>query len=190
MAASLQPEPFLTLEEYRALEESSPIRHEYLDGYVQAMAGGGGPHHVITSNLMSRLGAQLHGKPCFPYGSDRRLIFQKPGEAWGYYPDVTVDCTGISAAETTEPTIIFEVLSETTRRVDFVEKKRLYCAMPSMRVYVLVEQTRPLLTIFRRAEDSRWEKDVLAGLKPTLELPEIGCKLPLSHIYERVEFTG
>src|SRR4051812_19897779 len=118
MTALLGPDRRFTLEEYRALEEGSPVRHEYLDGYVEAMAGGNGAHHVIVSNLLIRLGAQLLGGRCFPYGSDRRLLIQKPGQAWGYYPDLTVDWTGVVAAETTEPTVIFEVLSDSTRRVD------------------------------------------------------------------------
>ena len=190
MTALLQEkELYLSFEEYRAFEERSEIKHEYINGYVQAMAGASGEHNVITSNLLIRLGMQLLGKRCFPYGSDKPLLIYRPELTLLYYPDVTVDCTGVVTRETTEPTVIFEVTSPGTVRADFGEKLINYLNLPSMRVYALVDQKRPHLTIHRRGADGNWAREVMRDLDATLALPEIECVLAMREVYDRVDFS-
>ncbi|MEX0269740.1 Uma2 family endonuclease [Leptolyngbyaceae cyanobacterium UHCC 1019] len=40
----------LTLDEYRAMEETNPERHEYRNGEVITMSGGSEAHSEIASN--------------------------------------------------------------------------------------------------------------------------------------------
>ncbi len=190
MTALLQEEElYLSFEEYRAFEERSEIKHEYINGYVQAMAGASGEHNVITSNLLIRLGMQLLGKRCFPYGSDKPLLIHRPELILHYYPDVTVDCSGVVTRETTEPTVIFEVTSPGTVRADFGEKLINYLNLPSMRVYALVDQKRPFVTVHRRQGGNSWTTETLRELNAELALPEIECVLPVREIYERIDFS-
>lgn len=189
MTALLKEEEllYLTFEEYLAFEERSEVRHEYINGLVQAMAGASGEHHVIASNLLIRLGMQLLGKRCFPHGSDKPLEIKQPGMTWLYYPDVTVDCTGVVTRVTTEPTVIFEITSPGTVRADRGDKLINYFNLPSMRVYVLVDQQQPFLTVHRRTAEGSWATELLTDLDATLALREIECALPLREIYDRLD---
>lgn len=178
---------YVTPEAYLAAERVSDSKHEYLAGFVHAMAGAGRWHNLITGNIFRELGDQLRGKACIPFGSDMRLRIQRPGATFYYYPDVTVDCSGRDEDEVEEPSVIFEVLSPATERADTGDKLFNYQSLPSMRAYVLVNQSNPALTIYRRGgESDEWVMEFLATLDATLELPEIGCVLPLKVIYERV----
>jgi Uma2 family endonuclease len=41
----------LTPEEYLQFEEKSPIKHEYIDGQIYAMAGTTDTHNIVAGNI-------------------------------------------------------------------------------------------------------------------------------------------
>jgi Uma2 family endonuclease len=190
MTALLDDELYLTPEEYLELEDASEVRHEYSNGYVQAMAGSTWDHTIIALNILTELTNRLANKPCIPLGMDRRLRIRRPESTFYYYPDVIVDCSGNKSLEALDPTVIFEVLSPSTGRKDQGEKLLNYLNLPSMRVYVLVDQRRVHVTVHHRAADGPWGREVLTDLNATLALPEIGCTLPLRTIYRRLPFAA
>ena len=172
--------------EYLADEELSSERREYLDGVVFTISGGSAAHSRITANISGHIGNQLSGKTCEAFGSDTRVRVRAEKGEFYYYPDVTVDCSGrpndSQYAET--PSVIFEVLSPATERVDRVEKLHNYQQIPSLQAYVLVDQLRVAVTVYRRVSGG-WESEVLVEKDEVLSLPAIECALPLSAIYER-----
>jgi Uma2 family endonuclease len=87
-----------------------------------------------------------------------------------------------------DPAAVFEVLSHRTRRIDEGEKKDAYLSIPSLGVYVMVEQESAAVVVFRRT-DGGFVREVVEGMGGVLPLPEIGIDLPLAEIYETVEFT-
>ncbi len=181
---------YATPEEYLAVERWSDTKHEYLAGMIYAMAGASREHNLAAGNIFGELHSQLRGKKCAPFGSDMRLRIRKPGHTFYYYPDVTVDCSGKDTQEIEEPSVIFEVLSPDTDRADRGDKLVNYQSLPSMRVYVLVDQFRAAVTVYRRRDGELWEMEFLGDPAATLELPEIGCALPLASIYERLPWMG
>ena len=186
MTALRKDDIYLTPEEYLIGERVSATKHEYLAGVVYAMAGASRAHNVIAMNLLGELHNQLRGKRCVPFGSDMRLRIRKPGASFYYYPDVAVDCSGSKEDELDQPTVIFEVLSPDTERGDRGDKLVNYQSLAAMRVYVLVDQFRLAVTVFRRGEGDAWAREILSEPEAVLELPEIGCALPVRAIYERV----
>ena len=174
--------------DYLAGELASPVKHEYLAGVVYAMAGAKVMHNRIAGNIFARLHAQLRGKPCQPYNSDMKIRVDLPTHLRFYYPDVSVVCRSNPSEDSFQdhPVVILEVLSKGTRRVDEGEKKDAYSSIPSLRVYVLVEQEAAAVVIHRRT-DQGFVREVLEGLDAILSLPEIGVELPLSEVYEGVE---
>jgi Uma2 family endonuclease len=177
---------YVSVEDYLSAELASPTKHEYVSGAVYAMAGASRAHNVIAANLLRDLGGQLKGKECAALGSDMRLKIRKLEGSFYYYPDVTVDCSSSRKDEVDEPTVIFEILSPATNRADHGDKLLNYQALPSMRAYVLVDQFQPALTVYRRAANGPWTREILTGVEAALLLPEIGCALPLESIYDRV----
>ncbi len=180
----------VSVEDYLAGELTSPIKHEYLGGAVYAMAGSRNAHIIIKGNIFGTLHGRLRGKPCQPFDSDAKIRIQFPTHVRFYYPDTSVICRPNPQSESfqDEPTAIFEVLSRSTRRIDEGEKKDAYITIPSLRIYVLVEQEMPLAVVFRRTEEG-FVREIYEGLDAVLPLNEVGTSLPLSEVYERVEFV-
>ncbi|MFA5507292.1 MAG: Uma2 family endonuclease [Vulcanimicrobiota bacterium] len=180
---------FIPVEEYLASELDSPIKHEYLGGAVYAMSGATNAHNRVATNLTSALWARLSG-PCEAFNSDTKIRIRLPGNTRFYYPDASVVCRSNppNAAFQDAPTVVAEVLSDSTRRLDFGEKKEAYLTIPSLEVYLLVEPERLKVIAYRRTEQG-FVKEEWEGLAAVLPLPEISVELPLGEIYKNVSIT-
>jgi Uma2 family endonuclease len=84
--------------------------------------------------------------------------------------------------------VLVEVLSRRTRRIDEGEKRDAYLNIPSLSVYLLIEQDTAAVVAFRRTEGG-FIREVYEGLDTFLPLGEIGIDLRLAEIYEAVEFA-
>jgi Uma2 family endonuclease len=179
----------ISVEDYLAGELISPVKHEYLGGAVYAMAGAWNAHNLIASNTLVALGSRLRGLRCRPFNSDTKIRIRLPAQVRFYYPDASVICRPNPQTDSfqDEPAALFEVLSRGTRRIDEGEKKDAYQTIPSLSVYVLIEQESPAVVVFRRTEQG-FVREVYQGLDAVLPLREIEIDLPLAEIYEGVEF--
>lgn len=187
------PHSFLRVspEQYLAGEQDAPLKHEYVDGVVYVMAGASDTHNIIAGNLFASLHSQLRGKRCRPFIADMKVKVPPSYMDAFYYPDVFVTCgEGEAHAYCREaPVVIFEVISPSTERVDRQEKSLAYAQIPSMSVYVLVEQESAAVTIRRRSAEG-WKEERQAGLERAIELPEIECRLALADLYELVSLPS
>jgi Uma2 family endonuclease len=179
----------ISVEDYLAGELESPIKHEYLAGVVYAMAGARNTHNKIGGNTYAFLHARLRGRPCEPFNSDTKVRVRLGGQERFYYPDTSVTCRPNAGDDSfqDEPVVLFEVLSRGTRRIDLGEKKDAYLTIPSLHVYVVIEQDAPTVVAFRKTT-AGFVQEVYTGLDAVLPLPEIDIELPLAEIYDRVEF--
>jgi Uma2 family endonuclease len=192
MGSALRADYLASVEDYLDGERIAEQKHEYLAGVIHAMAGTTLAHNLIAGNIHADLHAQLRGKPCRVFSSDVKVRIQRDAATFFYYPDVTVDCSSPrdgSAVYLEEPRVIFEVLSPGTERVDRGEKRLNYQALPSLETYVLVDQSRLAVSVYRRAPDG-WTFDLLTERADVLDLPEIECRLPLDGIYERTSLLA
>jgi Uma2 family endonuclease len=180
----------ISVEEYLAGELVSSVKHEYLGGVVYAMAGARNAHNLISTNVIVSLGSRLRGSRCRPYNSDTKIRVRLPTQVRFYYPDVSVICRPNPQTDSfqDEPAMIVEVLSRKTRRIDEGEKKDAYLTIPQLSAYLLIEQESPLVTIHRRTENG-FVQEFYADVNAVIPLSEIGTDLPLSDIYDSVEFT-
>jgi Uma2 family endonuclease len=180
----------ISIEDYLAAELRSPIKHEYLGGVVYAMAGARNAHNIIEINTTTSLHNRLRGQQCRPFSSNTKIRVQLPTHVRFYYPDASVICRQNPQMDSyqDEPVAVFEILSQSTRRIDEGEKKDAYLTIPSLRVYVLIEQDAPAIVVFRRGKEG-FNREVYQGMDAVLPLAEIGIELPLAEIYETVEFV-
>jgi Uma2 family endonuclease len=180
----------ISVEDYLAAESKSPVKHEYLGGVVQAMAGARNAHNLVASNTLGSLHYRLRGRKCRPFNSDTKIRVRLPSQIRFYYPDASVISRPNPPTDVfqDEPAALFEVVSATTRRIDEGEKKDAYLTIPSLSVYGLIEQEVPAVTIFRRTSIG-FVREVYQGLEAVIPLPELGIELPLAEIYEAVEFA-
>jgi Uma2 family endonuclease len=180
----------VSIDDYLAGELNSPVKHEYLGGVVYAMAGARNAHNLIATNTLGTLHARLRGGRCRPFNSDTKIRVSLPAQVRFYYPDISVICRPNPQTDSfqDEPSVLVEVLSRRTRRIDEGEKKDAYLTIPSLGVYVLVEQEMPAVVVFRRTEGG-FVREVYQGLHAVVPLGEIEIELPLAAIYEAVEFA-
>jgi Uma2 family endonuclease len=180
----------VSIDEYLTGELHSPIKHEYLGGFVYAMAGARNAHNLIASNTLVSLGTRLRGHRCRPYNSDTKVRIRLPTHVRFYYPDVSVICRPNPQTDSfqDEPAVIVEVVSRGTRRIDEGEKKEAYSAIPSLAAYLIIEQETAAVAVFRRSEHG-FVRHVYEGMDTVIPLGEIEAELPLAEVYEGIEFT-
>lgn len=180
------PQPDVSYAEYVALEEKSPTKHEWLDGVIHDISGGTPDHAGIAVAVSSLLRDQLAGKRCRVFGSDLKIRVLATN--LGTYPDVSVVCGHLerdpdSNTAVTNPTVLVEVLSDSTEAYDGGEKFAHYRRIPSLREYVLVGQTKPLIEVFRKNDASQWVLVAEAGAGEQAALESIGCVLKVDEVY-------
>lgn len=180
----------ISVQDYLAGELVSQVKHEYLGGVVYAMAGGRNVHNLIATNFYVAIGLRLRGRPCRPYNSDTKICIQLPNQTRFYYPDGSVICLPNPPQDSFQerPSVVLEVLSRATRRIDEGEKKDAYTMIPTLSVYLLAEQEFAGMTVHRRTEQG-FIREVYKGIDAVIPLPEIGMELPLAELYDGVEFT-
>lgn len=160
---------YVTLEEFLVEEanDATGIRREWVDGQVFAMAGATPEHGRLCAAVLAELRAALRGTCVARDGSVAIYI---PATRVGLRPDVSVTCgpltkivverDGRSEGEAlTNPTVLVEVLSDSTERDDRGWKFRDYRTLPSLEEYVLVSQTERRIEVFRRA--AQWQPEVI-----------------------------
>jgi Uma2 family endonuclease len=179
----------ISIDDYLAGELVSPIKHEYLGGFVYAMAGARNVHNIIAVNIVTSFRVRLRGNKCRPYNSDTKIRVQLPWQVRFYYPDASVVCQPNPQDDSYQdaPVVLIEVLSRSTRRIDEGEKKDAYFTIPSLQTYLLVEQELPAVVAYRRTEQG-FVRVLYTGLEANILLTEIDIELPLTEIYEDVEF--
>ncbi len=182
-----QKDIYISLEDYLAGEEVSPIKHEYKCGEVYAIAGASKAHVTISVNTVSLLRNHLRGSGCFAYMADMKLRVET-ADAF-YYPDVMVSCDERDRTSTRDfihyPSLIIEVLSPKTAAFDRGEKFADYRTIETLQEYVLINQERVSVECFRRNEVGLWVlHPYQAG--DEIYLASVDFHTPIAAIYEDV----
>ncbi len=184
-----QTQQFISVDAYLEGEETSEIRHEYIGGQVYAMSGGSEAHNLICLNLASAIRQHLRGSPCKVFMADMKLRLNIAEDDIFYYPDLLVTCDPSDNEKyfKTKPSVLVEVLSPSTERLDRREKFLSYIALPTLKEYVLIDQSKPALTRFR--QENGWKPEHLAQ-GDSLSLPSIRFEQSLADLYEDVEWSA
>lgn len=178
----LQEQETVSQSEYLAGELTSDIKYQLIDGHVYAMAGATVNHDRISTNLLVAFSTHLNNSTCEPLGPDVKI----KTNANFFYPDVSVVCDfdETQPIYTDSPTIIVEVLSQSTRKIDQTIKRLNYINLPSLQEYVLIEQDYVDVEVVRRSEG--WQsKHYFLGDEVTFE--SINMTISVEDIYRRVK---
>ena len=189
--ASISSSKLVSVADYLSGELTSETKHEYLGGVIYATASGSNAHNLIASRLTRLLFSTTAEHPCEPYNSDTKIRVDTNTQTRFYYPDVSVIFSPNHGSETYQdkPVLVAEVLSHSTRRTDETEKKDAYLSLPTLQVYLLVEQDRPCVTVHRRNKTGGFDPEVYEGRDAVVPLAEIETELPLSEVYQGIELT-
>jgi Uma2 family endonuclease len=179
------------LEEYFLAEVMSPMRHEYFDGEIFVMSGGSLDHETITSNVNGYFYVSLRGSPCRPFGSSMRV--RTPSGLYTY-PDASIVCgkPDILTVQGTDtvgnPVVLVEVLSKSTRDYDRGQKFELYQSIPTLRDYLLIEQSRVEIEHRYTTGDGKWRSETRSALDGHVRLIGLEIEVKLAVVYEGIDF--
>ena len=174
----------MSVQEFLAFEEASPIRHEYVAGEVFAMSGVTTRHNLINFNVARLLHQAARRRGCRVFIAE---VMLRAANDRFYYPDAIVACGRAAEVEriVTEPTAVVEVTSPSTRATDRREKLDAYQRIPSLRSYVIVEQRRRHALVYTRVDDGDWARDEVVGAGD-VTMPALDARLSLDEIYDDV----
>lgn len=181
--------PAYTPQEYLALDRAAAEKSEYWDGGLYAMTGASRAHNLITTNITTALNTQLRASPCEVYAADMRVRIPR---TYRYlYPDVVVVCDEPQFEDDQDdillnPTLIVEVLSPSTEAYDRGKKFDSYRRLPSVAAYLLIAQDERRVLLYTRQSQDQWLFAEFGDDDTVIDLPAIGCALPLADIYAKV----
>jgi Uma2 family endonuclease len=187
-----QTTPRLTEAEYLRIERAADFKSEFFDGEMFAMAGGSLEHSLIATNIAGEFRSRLKGRDCIAFNADLRIKIETTG--LNTYPDLSIICGPAQLVEgsndtATNPTVIVEVLSDSTEAYDRGKKFEHYRQIPTLREYILVSQEEPRIEQFIRQEDGRWILSEASGLETSLDVPSLGIAVALREIFANVKFV-
>jgi Uma2 family endonuclease len=173
-------------QDYLAWEELQEQKHEFIKGEIFVMGGARREHVVVAGNVFSALRQHLRGTPCQAYIADMKLRVEQ--EDAFYYPDVMVSCDkNDQKAEQylSSPTLIVEVLSDSTEAYDRGAKFAAYRHLASLKEYVLVDIANRRLDCFRRADNNDWLLHVVDA-QESCEFVSLEVSVAMAEIFEDV----
>ena len=191
---SLQPKPNLRFEEWLEGERANlEGRSEFVNGEVFAMTGASLAHNAIVTNISAELRNQMKGRPCQVYANDVKVLIRSANA--GKYPDLVALCGEPELLDDRRdvllnPSLIVEVLSDSTEAYDRGDKFALYRQLPSLQDYLLVSQNRVGIELYSRGADGRWILTDYTALDGHVPLESIDCTLALAEVYDKLEVAG
>ena len=180
-----------TESEYLELERNADFKSEYYNGETFAMAGASLIHNKIVSNLIFLFNQFLKDKPCDVYPSDLRLQVEKSGLYT--YPDITIVCGKAELLDNKfdtlkNPTVLIEVLSDSTEKYDRGQKFSFYREIPSLKEYILVSSKTVKIEKFKRLEDGNYLY-IESNEHQPFPIDSIDMNLNLEDVYNKIDWT-
>jgi len=180
-----------TLGQYLEHELKTGEKHEYYRGEIFAMVGGTPRHSLIATNFLRESSESLKDKPCVAYNGDLRIMVDPAGLYT--YPDASIICGELEIDPDTpntvkNPSVLVEVLSESTEAYDRGDKSAFYRSIPSLKVLVLIAQSHSHVECFTRQATGGWLLTEFRSLSDSLILEPVGISIPLAEIYRNVKF--
>lgn len=178
---------YFTIAEYLEMENAANEKSEYYQGEIFAMSGAKLAHNIISRNILIALGIKLKGRPCQPFNSDLRVHIEK--NTLFTYPDISIVCGKPETLNNDEfnllnPTVIIEVLSNSTKSYDRGDKFKLYRDIPSLKEYILIDSLSVGIEVWKINLDDHWELHEYKTIDEDLSIAAIQISIPLTEIYD------
>jgi Uma2 family endonuclease len=182
---------FISPEEYLEMERAAEYKNEYYNGQVMAMSGASLKHNIIEGNLITELSNFLKGKNCRALPNNMRI--GTPSRDSYMYPDVSIVCGEIKLEDDkfdtlTNPSVIFEILSPSTRSIDKGRKFFFYQKIPTLQEYIMIDSTKRFIQFARKQPDELWKIDILDSKAETFFVRTIDFHLSIEQIYTGTGF--
>ncbi|MBL7092682.1 Uma2 family endonuclease [candidate division KSB1 bacterium] len=184
---------YYTPEEYLELEETAEYKSEYYQGEIFAMSGATANHNFISGNLLTGLNNAQKTHKCFSFTNDMRLWIN--AKNLFTYPDFMIVCGKLeyytNRKDTiTNPLIIIEVLSDSTKNYDRGEKFVFYRSIPTFQEYIIIDQYSVYIEHFFIETKKQWLLIEYNDINSILKFSKIDFQIPLKDVYNLIEFDN
>jgi len=186
----------MSIEDYFRAEERSIYKHEYHNGLVKKMAGGQLPHNRLAQKAANIIDSFVENQELnfIVSNSDTKIRIEQYNKF--VYPDAVVICEKPEFYQNrkdtiTNPLLIVEVLSDSTKDYDRSIKYEYHRTIPSFKEYVLVHQDHKHVSVYTKQTDNTWIVRDYDGDDATAILYAIQeCPLSLRRLYRGLEIDG
>jgi len=176
--------------DYMDMEERSHGKNDFYYGELFALVNETTNHNSIILNVGSSLRANKE-PGCNVFIDGMKLEIEK--EQFYVYPDLIYTCNDDlkgSDLLVKNPSIIFEVLSDSSSLRDRNIKHKYYLRNKSLQHYVLISQKEIYVECYSRIENSPiWTYQTFETIDELIELDRLGFALSLATIYDSIEFA-
>lgn len=189
MENKLKKKTVYSYEEYVAIEQETKEKHEFFFGEIFNMAGTTDTHNLIVLRLSSLLLNLLDAKnsKCRVFAENVKLELIR--NQYYVYPDLMLACDKRDEETRTikkYPSIIFEVLSDSTEDYDRNTKWKHYKAIATLKYYVLVSQYEYLIEVYEKINDFTWQYTIYEGLDKEISFDKLDFSLTMTQIYKNI----
>ena len=183
---------YYTPEEYLELEEKADDKNEYRDGEIISMTGGTTNHNKLAGNFYICLNLALNDLDYDIYIGDVKLWIPRYQEFT--YPDVMVIegqpvYYSTNTTIVTNPVLIVEVLSKSTKDYDRGDKFLYYRSIPEFKEYILIDQTKYYVMQYVKTSENQWILTEYETEDAIINLLSINVELSLKQLYKKVNFS-
>lgn len=188
----LTQKQYYTPEEYLKLEATADYKSEYIEGKIIPMAGASINHNRITGNFYAKLNFAFRQQDKYEvFNSDMRLWI--PQRLIYTYPDVMIiadepEFFNNRKDTITNPQVIIEVLSKSTKGYDREDKFAAYRTIPNFQEYLLIDQTRIHVEHFSKTGKKRWNLFEYDEEDENISLVTVPFEISLQDLYNKVKF--
>jgi len=182
---------YISINEYLIAERSAAAKHEYFKGEIFAMSGASFRHNKITTNLNRAILPYLGSGDCEMFGSDLRVHI--PENTLFAYPDSIIICGKPEFLDehfdtVTNPSVIIEILSPSSKDYDRGTKFTLYRSIPALQEYILIDSESVSIEIFSQSQQKTWFLEEFKSVGDSFSIKAIGVNIRLSQIYSGLQF--
>jgi Uma2 family endonuclease len=182
-------------QDYLVWERKQRLKHEFIDGKLYTMGGASKKHNKITFNINGLLWFIQQTITNFEaFTTDMRTY--APLKKSYFYPDIVVvkgqdEYLDNEFDTLTNPTVVIEVASKSTKSYDKSKKFDFYRSIPSLEEYFLVSQTEYYISHFYKNAQNEWVVgDILQSPTDVLKVKSLSIELKLSDIYRGIDFKA
>ena len=173
---------FEQIEDYLAFEEKSELRHEYYLENLIEMAGASYLHNLINGNLFFLFKLLFKDRYERVFMEGFKAFIKK--ENIFFYPDLMISKPEQYEFYSTQPLLITEVLSESTRNFDMTDKFIQYKKLDTLQYYLLVEPEKCLVIVHKKSAANEWQTNTYTSITDVIDLPALQISIALKDIYQ------
>lgn len=173
---------FDNIEDYLAFEEKSTVRHEYYFENLIEMSGTTYKHNDLVFYLTAFFRFNLQ-KNKYQISSEQIKLYIASENIF-FYPDVMIALPENHEYYSTSPVLIAEVLSESSRKFDMVDKFIQYQKLETLQYYFLLEPDKHLVIVYKKTADNDWQTDTYTAISDVIDLPNLQISIALKDIYQ------